>query len=611
MICKDDVATRMCNQCEQKNHKIKWGDGLLHTCFVCYSTFHNESAEMKKHAFTVTKKPVAKPLSCCICGTFATRRCRGMVIPESTKDKLTTVITEAFSDGGYGKAKDKGVGILDQIEEEEFLNVVKDNLGLGNLFSDERIKSIYLDCRGKFKEKRSNPEIWKRFQEHLNAIGDECDENYCEDCWESTHSRGKRSKHQWVGFMEGCRVCVECEILPAEKYCEVCEDDYCANCAKDTHRHGKKHKHTFQEVRSKRGAKRRAYSNNFGDENRANLGFCTRRALLPIAAIFLTHNPNPFCDSLRSSQITEPLEPQQVHCKHCEFRVATEQCKFCKKFMCNSCNAFGHPDECTVRIKLTGGKTKGQESHAITCAVCEKPPDVQCQQCGDVYCSVKWMGNPGCFRKTHMKGNRKEHTCVPYTFLEDRMKHEEELARKAKEKHDVRVAKMNREKELREAMQRSFMEKAAARQRNLELDAQKEFEERHTGRLKAAAAKKWSKYLPKIMGGGKKDLSKGKILNMPTVEKMNEQMKLAKERFEQEVQNKLKMGPVEEVNPHAPPIENVLIRQKKEAEEAKRLKKIKEAEDKVKEEDKKKKEDEEERMRRVSDPPPPKIKMMN
>ena len=129
--------------------------------------------------------------------------------------------------------------------------------------------------------------------------------------------------------------------------------------------------------------------------------------------------------------------------------------------------------------------------------------------------------------------------------------------------------------------------------------------------LMAAAAKKWSKYLPKIMGGGKKDLSKGKILNMPTVEKMNEQMKLAKERFEQEVLNKLKMGPVEEVNPHAPPIENVLIRQKKEAEEAKRLKKIKEAEDKVKEEDKKKKEDEEERMRRVSDPPPPKIKMMN
>ena len=46
-----------------------------------------------------------------------------------------------------------------------------------------------------------------------------------------------------------------------------------------------------------------------GDENRASLDFCRRRATLPVAAIPLTHHPNPFRDSLLSSQI-EPLIPE-------------------------------------------------------------------------------------------------------------------------------------------------------------------------------------------------------------------------------------------------------------------------------------------------------------
>jgi hypothetical protein len=39
--------------------------------------------------------------------------------------------------------------------------------------------------------------------------------------------------------------------------------------------------------KAERGAKRRAYSNDAGDVNCASLDFCTRRAPLPIAAIFL------------------------------------------------------------------------------------------------------------------------------------------------------------------------------------------------------------------------------------------------------------------------------------------------------------------------------------
>ncbi|CAM9422726.1 unnamed protein product, partial [Choristocarpus tenellus] len=34
----------------------------------------------------------------------------------------------------------------------------------------------------------------------------------------------------------------------------------------------------------------------------------------------------------------------------------------------------------------------------------------QCEQCGTVYCSNKWVGNPGCFVRDHKKGNRQRHS---------------------------------------------------------------------------------------------------------------------------------------------------------------------------------------------------------
>jgi len=53
---------------------------------------------------------------------------------------------------------------------------------------------------------------------------------------------------------------------------------------------------------AKRGAKRRASNAISSHENRVSLYFRTRHASSVIKAITLTHNPNPFRDSLRSSQ---------------------------------------------------------------------------------------------------------------------------------------------------------------------------------------------------------------------------------------------------------------------------------------------------------------------
>ena len=499
MICKEEDATRMCNQCVQSNPKITWGDGYLHTCFICYSTLHNETAEMRKHTFTVTKASVARKLKCCMCGNLSTRRCRGMVIPDEVKDRLVTVIVESFDKGKEaakeGADEEVRPGALDQIEEEEFISVVKNNLQLGGLFSNERIKSMYVECRGKFKDKRSNSEIWKRFQEHLNAMHEECNENYCAGCWEESHKRGKRAKHQWVGYQEGCQVCVECEAVPAEKFCVVCQDYYCSDCAKDTHRYGKKHRHGFEEIK-------------------------------------------------------EQLEPQQVYCVTCGKRAGTVLCSFCKEMTCDSCSLFSHPDECSVRTKLMGGRTK--ECNAIACAVCQKPPDMMCLQCGDVYCSVKWMGNPGCFRKTHMKGHRKDHTLVPYTFLEDRRKHEEEVARKAAEEAESLAQKQLSERLAKEELERAFKEKASARGRKLEGDAQAEFEERHRNRLLTAATKKRFKFLPRLFSGSSKvpeKLTEG----LTTVEKMQAEFAKGTEKNEKE-RMKLAASKMAKKRTYQPPV---------------------------------------------------------
>jgi len=53
--------------------------------------------------------------------------------------------------------------------------------------------------------------------------------------------------------------------------------------------------------------------------------------------------------------------------------------------------------------------------HMIPCSVCGREADTFCEECEDVYCSVKWMGNPGCYAKLHKKGNRSNHMCLPLT----------------------------------------------------------------------------------------------------------------------------------------------------------------------------------------------------
>jgi len=413
MICKDEDATRSCNECVQKSKKIKWGGGKMHFCFVCFSQYHSSSLDLRHHKFTITKSSVCKPLTCCVCASLATRRCMGMKIQQEVFDRLTTLIVECYED-------------TDFITEDGFVDTIENILKLGGYMSVEKMRSLFSDCKGKLKDHRSNSEVWKRFQEHLTSFSDECDENFCDDCYKDFHRKGRRSKHEWFGFAAGADVCVECEALPATKMCLTCRDKLCSVCASETHARGKKKRHVMTDVR-------------------------------------------------------EELEPHQQYCIECTTRAGSTACNFCKMPLCDSCSEFKHKRNCKARIKLTG-----EDDNAVECSVCGKPPDTICVECGDVYCSIKWMGNPGCFKKMHKKGNRANHQCVPYSFLlereEERRKEEEEARRKVEEEEE----KKRRNRDLDSALDKSIALKEQNRKDRLALEAKAEFERRHSMRMIAA-----------------------------------------------------------------------------------------------------------------------------
>ena len=109
MRCKDEDATRTCNECVPKKAPA-WAEGKLHLCFVCFSEHHATKAELRGHTFTITKLGTAKPLACCVCGEHATRRCNGIKVAQAVFDQIHTLVeggaedeSESEREGGGGE----------------------------------------------------------------------------------------------------------------------------------------------------------------------------------------------------------------------------------------------------------------------------------------------------------------------------------------------------------------------------------------------------------------------------------------------------------------------------------------------------------------------------
>lgn len=159
---------------------------------------------------------------------------------------------------------------------------------------------------------------------------------------------------RWIGFAPQAPVCGVCDRSPAEMECRDCGGGkFCKSCFKVFHNKGRKRKHV-------------------------------------------------------SSVLKEEIPPGFSECFVCERRAATETCPDCSLPSCNSCLECVHTRKCPQRLAALN-----KSSNMKVCVSCGEEADQKCEQCGDLYCSRTWMGNPGCFLTYHSKGNRVAHTTVP------------------------------------------------------------------------------------------------------------------------------------------------------------------------------------------------------
>eukprot|EP00752_Nemacystus_decipiens_P001572 g1533.t1 len=318
----------------------------------------------------------------------------------------------------------------------------------------------------KKKIERTREQFWAAFGAALVEAREDCDDLLCGECWESVHKRGVRACHRWEGFRAGSPACVACSRSPAERKCNTCNDLLCLACFNESHARGKKKRHSWQ-----------------------------------------------LC-------LEEPRELSRCH--ECRRRVGDQRCGDCDADLCDSCQAFRHTENCshaeedghnTGKLAVTRGHSSGgigcggkpsegskrqqkeadevqgdprmlhaldrilgleeddpdpsaadgagneqhhegehdteaeaeeKEDMPLSCDVCGKTPDVECEQCGTVYCSNIWVGNPGCFIKDHERGNRRNHTKRGYTHAKDLLLRAERLAKEEKERKE-RESRQNKE----------------------------------------------------------------------------------------------------------------------------------------------------------------------
>ncbi|KAG7378496.1 hypothetical protein PHYPSEUDO_009972 [Phytophthora pseudosyringae] len=226
-----------------------------------------------------------------------------------------------------------------------------------------------------------------------------CNEHYCDRCFTRVHARGKtRSRHAREWYAAHAAPCVECEMRVACQRCLTCQDALCEACMTRTHARGR----------------------------RAD-GKTHTMDLLP-----------------------QPLEPGDVCCEQCRARRGDERCDFCGQTLCAVCHwssssptgvrSSRHALVC-VETALAEKRRELLGDRGL-CVECGKAADRECATCGDRYCSVRWMGNPGCFERFHSKGKRSDHTFTmvetPTEMPQEILALEEQV--RAKRRRDAEVA---------------------------------------------------------------------------------------------------------------------------------------------------------------------------
>eukprot|EP00903_Cladosiphon_okamuranus_P016531 g15251.t1 len=404
---------------------------------------------------------------------------------------------------------------------------------------------------GKSKSKkrkilRTGEEFWAAFGAALAAAREDCDDLLCGECWESVHKRGVRACHRWEGFRAGSPACVACSRSPAERKCIPCNDLLCLPCFSESHARGKKKRHAWQacleeplqlprchECHRRVGDRRCgdcdadlcdschefrhtetcSHAEEGGEKLSISKGTAGKHTLTR------GHSSGAIgCGGkLSGGNKRQREEADQVFAA---LTLDGTELKGDPRTLYALDRILGlevdDPDHATADWargeKETGGKGDLAEAEAeevdaekeelpLACDLCGKMPDVECEQCGTVYCSNVWVGNPGCFIRDHERGNRRTHTKRGYTHAKDLLKRAERLEKEEKERQE-RESRENREsrgKEKAEGKQRLRLahERELARELRLQKEAKKELK-RRIRRRRARAAGLNPSLLPKL-----------------------------------------------------------------------------------------------------------------
>lgn len=83
----------------------------------------------------------------------------------------------------------------------------------------------------------------------------QCNDSFCDNCFEELHKKGARNNHKYVDIPSGNtykdklkedqKYCVECGYRAGEKYCQQCGDVFCIKCWKSVHSKGNRLGHKY------------------------------------------------------------------------------------------------------------------------------------------------------------------------------------------------------------------------------------------------------------------------------------------------------------------------------------------------------------------------------
>ena len=193
---------------------------------------------------------------------------------------------------------------------------------------------------------------------------DDCSEAFCAVDHELRHAKKKRMRaHRWSSLFRRAPACSECASLPAKRHCNECADAFCVGCYDTVHQKGYRRRHAHEPVRAE-------------------------------------------------------VAGEQVLCEICSYAIGSKLCIHCSMALCPGCLEFEHPPTACPELDLD--IVAAEDKIAAATAICvECGPETAalatrlCDQTQKPYCTLRWIGNPGCFEKAKTaRGPRgKKWTC--------------------------------------------------------------------------------------------------------------------------------------------------------------------------------------------------------